>query len=140
VDGRHKRRERSRRAIERAIDRLQKGEGTHALHLGVTVRITKAAVALEARVSVPTVFRHADLCARIDDLAKSLPAPKARAATQRRKKLVSERDDAKSQLAKAMSEIARLTFELAKYDATLGVPQPIELTRRHRQRVKEGAL
>ena len=54
--GRHKRRERSRRAIERAIDRLQKGEGTHARHLGVAVRITKAAVALEARVSVPTVF------------------------------------------------------------------------------------
>jgi hypothetical protein len=132
VDGRHKRRERSRRAIERAIDRLQKNEGTHALHLGVTVRITKAAVAIEARVSVPTVFRHADLCARIDDLAKSLPAPKARAATQRRKKLVGERDDAKSQLTKAMSEIARLTFELAKYDPTLGIAQPIELKSRRR--------
>jgi hypothetical protein len=138
VDGRHKRRERSRRAIERGIDRLQRGEGTHARHLGVTVRITKAAVALEARVSVPTVFRHADLCARIDDLAKSLP-PKARAATQRRKKLVSERDDAKMQLAKAMSEIARLTFELAKYDPTLGIPQPIELKSLRRQLAQKHA-
>jgi hypothetical protein len=121
VDGRHRRRERSRRAIERAIERLQNGEGTHARHLGVAVRITKAAVALEARVS-PTVFRHADLCARIDDLARTLPAPKARAAAQRRNKIVSERDDAKAQLAKAISEIARLTFELAKYDPTLGIP------------------
>jgi hypothetical protein len=79
------------------------------------------------------VFRHADLCARIDDLAKSLPGPKTRAATQRRKKLVADRDDAKSQLAKAMSEIARLTFELAKHDPTLGIPQPTELMSRRRR-------
>jgi hypothetical protein len=140
VDGRHKRRERSRRAIEGAIERLQNGDGTHARHLGVAVRITKAAVALEARVSVPTVFRHADLCARIDDLAKTVPAPKLRAAAQRRKNLVSQRDDAKSQLAKAMSEIARLTFELAKYDPTLGIPQPIELISRRRQIVQKRPL
>jgi len=43
MDGRNKRRERSAAALRQALERLRAGAGTHALHVGIKVGLTKGA-------------------------------------------------------------------------------------------------
>jgi hypothetical protein len=127
MDRRHLRREESRRAIAEAIDRLKSGNATHPRHVGIRVRITKEAVAREARVSVATLYRSADLISEINSFATELIGQKIRPAEERRKKLLAEIDDLKTCLEALLAENYRLMELLAAYDPTLGEVSPIRL-------------
>lgn len=121
------RRDRSQKAIESAIDRLQNGTGSHARHVGIKVRITKQAVAREARVSSATLYRFPDLVERISSIVEMLHEQKIPPAEQRRKKALDEIAELKRQIAALLGENIRLTRLLAKYDPTLGRIEPTSL-------------
>jgi hypothetical protein len=128
VDGRLLRSERTRKAIRAAVERLRRGEGNHPRHAGLTIPLTKAAIAREARVDVSTLYRYPTLLAEIDSAPSTASVRTAKASVQRRNKLVNRIDALNRDLNAALQENLRLSRILAKYDPTLGIPQPTSLS------------
>lgn len=140
MDLRRKRRDKSRLAIEQAIDRLRSGNGTHPRHAGIHVRITKAAIAREAKIGQATLYRFPDICAQIDELLGNKLEQKLRPAEQRRTKFISQIQELERRVKDVLSENARLQRELAKYDPLLGLRSPTHLEeyRKKRSRTSRG--
>lgn len=135
MDMRNARREKSRRAIEEAIERLTKGLGTHPRHVGLrNVRLSNSAVAREAGVGEATLYRFPDLCYRIAALRKERGPSAVRSSEQRRASLLSQIEELKRQVRAAISENARLARELAKYDPMLGLRKPASIETQRRKR------
>jgi hypothetical protein len=120
MDGRNKRKERSAAAFRHALERLRTGSGTHPLHVGIKVRITKQAVAREARISSATLYRLPDVCAEIDAAQGSSPVRTLRPAEQRRRMLHETIRSLEERNAALLSENLRLTRALARFDPSLG--------------------
>lgn len=139
VDGRSRRKTRTESAIRSALERLLNGDGTHPRHAGLKVRVTKAAIAREARINIATVYRFPDLCAEIDAVTREAPARRQQRSIQVRNKLVKEITLLKDQLNKALQENLRLARTLEKYDPTLGIPEPIALDERRKTRKKRAS-
>lgn len=112
MDGRVQRKEKSRAKILRAFNRLIEARGSHALHVGLRVRVTKQAVAREAGVSSATLYRFPDLVALISSHANGDVQQRQRPALQRRKLLsmIEERD---RQIEALLTENHRLMRRLA---------------------------
>lgn len=98
------------------------------------VRVTKAAVAREARINIATLYRFPELCKEIDRAADSTPLHRQQRSSQIRNKLVREIAQLKSDLTKALQENLRLTRALEKYDPDLGLRKPIDLAEKRRKR------
>jgi uncharacterized protein YwbE len=130
MDGRHKRRERSAALIRAAVERLLVGQGTHPMHVGIKVRLTKQAVAREARISSATLYRFPQLLRELESTTGGIVRQKLPAAEQRRRVLIQKIKALENDNQALIDENARLTRELAKYDPSLGVPQPIALDER----------
>ena len=122
ADRRHKRRERSRAELMAALERLKTGNGTHPKHIGIKVRITKEAVAREARKSPATLYRLSDVVDAIDAAvgARAAHTQRVPAAEQRRRALVDEIESLKHKNALLVAENFRLMRLLAKHDPSLG--------------------
>jgi hypothetical protein len=136
MDRRHKRTERTRGAIVAAIERLQKGDGTHARHVGLRIRITKQAIAREAGISSATLCRYPDLVARIGAVAGDAVKQRLKPSEQRRARMVDDIAQRDREIAALLSENFRLTRELAKYDPHLGATPPANLERKRAERRK----
>jgi|ERR1700729_1668610 len=132
-DGRHRRKRRTENAIRGALDRLLRGRGTHPKHSGLKLRITKAAVAREARINIATLYRFPDLCAEID-VAIPIAAPSRNPQAEKiRNRLLNEVTSLKDQLRKVLQENLRLARALEKYDPSLGVSVAINLDERRKR-------
>jgi hypothetical protein len=129
IDRRHRRREKSRADLLAALQRLKNGEGTHAKHIGIRVRITKEAVAREARRSPATLYRLPDVIEAINAESHSNPQKQQVPPSEaRRRALVDEIEDLKRKNALLVSENFRLMRLLAKYDPKLEGSTPTELS------------
>ena len=113
MDRRNKRRDRSKAKIEAAIERLRAGSATHPLHIGIRVRVTKQAVAREARVSSATLYRFPDLVEAIDEFFKSPQTQRMPQSEQRRRSLLARIAELERQNNQLLAENLRLTRELA---------------------------
>lgn len=133
MDGRNKRRERSAIALRHALNRLCAGEGTHPLHVGIKVRLTKGAVAREARVSPATLYRFPEICSEIDAAQDASPAQRVRPAEQRRRALHNKLALLEDRVSALLSENLRLTRALAKFDPHLG-QEPVVFLEQHRSK------
>lgn len=140
MDGRSARRDASRKAILGAIERLKNGTATHARHAGLRVRITKEAVAREARLSPATLYRFPDLVEVVGNL-KSPTQQSMRPSEAYRKKLLAQITELERQNIMLLSENLNLTRALVQYDPTLGrkIPTAIE-TGRERHSIKKKDL
>lgn len=127
MDKRSRRKQKSREAIEAAIDRLLNASATHPRHAGIRVRITKEAVAREARRSPATLYRFPDLVERISGIASVRDQRIAPPSEQRRKAIVDENSELKRQNALLLAENLHLTRALAKFDPDLGRKVPANL-------------
>lgn len=134
MDNRHKRKEKSRKALVEALERLQRGDGTHTRHRGIRVRITKQAVAREARVSSATLYRFPDVVKQIGVAAGVISPAKPRSSEQLRAKLVDEVADLRRREQLLLAENVRLTRLLVKYDPTLGKKIPLDFEREKQRR------
>jgi hypothetical protein len=88
MDMRHKRKDKTRAAIRAAIERLKTGQGRHARHIGIRVRLTKEAVAREAGRSSATLYRFPELLAEIEAAAGTSTTQRRTASEQHRQKLL----------------------------------------------------
>ena len=115
-DGRRRRSAATAQSIRTAVSRLVAGKGTHPLHLGIKVRITKVAIAREARVGYATLFRYPSLLEglTLDEVPQRISVSEAQ-----RKRLVDELTELKRQHEKLFQENTRLTHELAACRQTL---------------------
>ena len=131
MDKRHKRKEKSRDAILAAIDRLRCGKATHTRHIGISVRITKEAVAREARRSPATLYRFPDLVARINGIISVREQSVVRPSEQRRKALLETIAELERRNELLLAENLHLTRALARHDPNLGrkVPTSIDEVR-----------
>jgi hypothetical protein len=125
VDQRHKRREKSRQAIEKAPERLEQGSATHPRHVGISVRLTRQAVAREARISSATLYRFPDLLALIAETIGARHEQRLRPSEQRRARIVSQVEELERRVAALLAENLRLTRALATHDPTLGENAPV---------------
>jgi hypothetical protein len=132
MDGRRERTNRTRAAILNAIERLKNGSGTHPLHLGVRVRITKQAVAREARVSSANLYRYPDLVMMIGK-ATGQVEPRVSNSAQRRTKLLAELADRERTIEKLICENYRLMNELEKYGCSAGKKDAVDIASRRRR-------
>lgn len=126
-DERRQRSARTRAGILEAIERLRKNSGTHPRHAGIRVRLTKQAIAREARISSATLYRHADVLEQAGVGGRDVKDNRVRATEQRRIKLLDDIAERDSQIAALLAENLRLTRELAKYDPLLGLKRPASL-------------
>jgi hypothetical protein len=133
MDRRHDRRERSRAAIEAAIERLRAGKANHPRHVGRVVRLTKQAVAREARISSATLYRCPDLIARISEAGTGIGQRASREELRRNadRATIAELERRVNAL---MAEQSRLQELLAKYDPSLGERVPVRLDDRRGKR------
>lgn len=127
MDLRRRRREKSRVAIAAALERLQRGLGTHPRHAGLRVRITKQAVAREARISPATLYRFPDLVEQIGNAMGQRSEQVARPAEQRRAQFIKRIEELENQVALLLGENLRLSRLLSQHDPTLGVKRPVSL-------------
>lgn len=119
MDMRHKRKDKTRDAIRAAIERLKTGQGRHARHIGIRVRLTKEAVAREAGRSSATLYRFPELLAEIDAAAGTATIQRRSASEQHRQKLLERITDLERQNGLLLGENVRLTRLLAACDPTL---------------------
>ncbi|HTV74406.1 MAG TPA: hypothetical protein VME66_11990 [Candidatus Acidoferrales bacterium] len=113
MDKRHKRRSHTGSKIEAAIERLRNGQATHPLHIGIQVRVTKQAVAREARVSSATLYRFPELVKVIDATLMSHQIQRVSQSEQRRRNLLARIVELERQNNQLLAENLRLTRELA---------------------------
>ncbi len=113
MDKRKQRRISSKVKIEAAIERLRSGNATHPLHIGIQVRLTKQAVAREARVSSATLYRFPELITTIDESFQSTQRQKMPKSEQRRRNLLARIEELERQNNQLLAENLRLTQELA---------------------------
>jgi hypothetical protein len=121
LDGRNKRRERTAAKCRLALARLRDGLGTHPRHIGIKVRITKEAVAREARIAPSTLYRLPEVCAEIAASEKVSTLQAASPAEQRRRAFLDTIRSLEEKNAALLAESLRLTRALAKFDPTLGI-------------------
>lgn len=119
MDGRNKRKVTTETALRSAVERLKRNEGHHPRHVGLRVKLTNRAVALEAGVGVSTVYRFPAICDEIKRASGS-KAPRPSQAEQRRRKMQDEISELKMQIEALLAENVRLTRETE------------EMRRRHR--------
>lgn len=134
MDKRHKRKEKSRRAILDALERLKSGTATHPRHAGIKVRITKEAVAREARVSPATLYRFPDLVQAVSAISSRSEVQRVGASEARRKALLKQIEVLEHRVNQLLSENLRLTRLLASYDPSLGKREPTDLETERRRR------
>jgi len=127
MDKRHKRKQKSRESILAAIDRLLDGTATHPRHVGITVRITKEAVAREARRSPATLYRFPDLVDAVNQIVSTRAQRVARPSEQRRKVLLEKIAELERRNELLLAENLHLTRTLAKHDPSLGRKVPTSL-------------
>jgi hypothetical protein len=127
MDKRHKRKQKSREVIVAAIERLIDGSATHPRHIGIAVRITKEAVAREARRSPATLYRFPDLVDRISAIASTREQRVVRPSEQRRKALLDKIAELERRNELLLAENLHLIRALAKYDPNLGRKVPTSL-------------
>ena len=113
MDKRHKRRSHTGSKIEAAIERLRNGQATHPLHIGIQVRVTKQAVAREARVSSATLYRFPELVKVIDATLMSHQIQRVPQSEQRHRNLLARIVELERQNNQLIAENLRLTRELA---------------------------
>jgi len=135
ADGRHVRRERSRKAIEAALQRLHQGKGTHPLHAGIRVRMTKQAVAREARVSPATLYRFPDLVQRIDESIGRIQQ-EIRPSEQRRRETAATIAELERRVSALLAENLRLTRLLGPRASQPGAPIELDSERRRRRKAQ----
>jgi transposase-like protein len=123
--------------IVSALARLKDGTGTHSRHVGIRVRITKQAVAREARVSSATLYRFPDLIKEVEAASEAVDQ-KLRPAEARRAAAADRIEELERQVAKLLSENLRLSRALLKFDPTLGRPEPVELDAQRAARKASG--
>jgi hypothetical protein len=128
ADGRHKRKAGSQQKLLAALARLQLGKGTHPNHIGVKVRITKEAIAREARLNAATLYRLPDVLNAINAALEANPQPqRIPPAEARRRALIGEIAELERRNALLIAKNERLMDLLAKYDPTLGETVPTNL-------------
>lgn len=127
MDKRHRRKQKSRESILAAIDRLLDGTATHPRHVGIAVRITKEAVAREARRSPATLYRFPDLVERIGQIVLTQDQRVARPSEQRRKALLEKIAELERRNELLLAENLHLTRTLARHDPSLGRKVPTSL-------------
>jgi hypothetical protein len=143
MDGRHKRRDKTGATILRALDRLQKGEGTHPRHAGISVRLTRQAVVREARISSATLYRYPEILVQLTEAIEAetdKQQQRAKPSEQRRKQFVETIAKLEGDRSMLLAENFRLTRELAKYDPRLGLSDPIQLDSKRSQKRTRPAI
>ena len=104
------------------------------------MRITKEAVAREARKSPATLYRLPDVVDAINSSASANPQEqRVSQSEQRRKALLVQIEDLEKENGLLLSENFRLQRLLAMYDPTLGDNKPIDLAAsREQKRLAKG--
>lgn len=134
VDGRRERRATSQATLKKALERLLAGKANHTLHRGRVTRITMRAVALEAGVSLQTLYRCPDVVSRIREIqGASAPQKISRAERQRREAACKYRE-LKMEFDKLLLENRRLTRRLAEFDPSLGLADVVVIGKARRPR------
>jgi len=126
MDRRHKRKEKTREKILAALERLQRGEGTHPRHIGIAVRLTKQAVAREAGVAPATLYNFPDLVAKTAEVMELVTRPKP-AAMQRRNRFVEEITRLTKERDQLLAENLRLMRLLVKHEPSIAKPSTVDL-------------
>ncbi len=97
------------------------------VHLGITVRITKEAVAREARRSPATLYRFPDLVERVNAVAARREQKGPRPSEPRRLAQLDENAKLKRQNELLLAENLHLTRALVRFDPNLGRKLPASL-------------
>ena len=134
MDKRKQRRTASKAKIEAAIERLRSGNATHPLHIGIQIRVTKQAVAREARVSSATLYRFPELITAIDESFQSPQRQKIPQSEQRRRTLLASIEELERQNNQLLAENLRLTRELSAGASLTSKPVAERLDERRARR------